>query len=138
MYFFNRFLISYFVTLQSFISKRYVTDKNKFVRVRKMSFEDYVNYILTQTGCTNFAEAHRFFTRIRGNEFESISRQAIGKQRMYIDSELFEDASESFINELYKEFKGFSKIKGYIVGACDGSIFSLPNTPTPNKKITML
>ena len=133
MYFFNRFLISYFVTLQSFISKRYVTDKNKFVRVRKMSFEDYVNYILTQTGCTNFAEAHRFFTRIRGNEFESISRQAIGKQRVYIDSELFEDASESFINELYKEFKGFSKIKGYIVSACDGSIFSLPNTPTTKK-----
>ena len=126
------------MTLQSFISKKYVTDKNKFVIVRKMSFKEYVLYILTQTGCTNFSEALRFFTKTMGNEFESISRQVIGKQRTYIDSKLFEDTSESFINKLYKKFKGFSRIKGYIVGACDGSIFILPNTPTPNKKITML
>ena len=61
MYFFDRFLISYFATFKSLISKKYVTDKNKFTRIRKMSFKEYVFYILTQTGCTNFAEAHEFF-----------------------------------------------------------------------------
>ena len=61
MYFFDRFLISYFATLKSLISKKYVTDKNKFTRIRKMSFKEYVFYILTQTGCKNFAEAHKFF-----------------------------------------------------------------------------
>ncbi len=98
-----------------------------------MSFEDYVHYILTQTGCTNFSEALRFFTKTKCNEFKSISRQAIAKQRMYINSKLFKDANELFIDELYKKFKGFSKFKGYHVGACDGSIFNLPNTPTTKK-----
>ena len=86
-------------------------------------------YILTQTGCTNFAEAHKFYTRKLGHEFESISRQAIGKQRMYIDPEMFINMSESFIDNLYGEFKGFSRFKGYIIAACDGSICHLPNNP---------
>ena len=133
MYFFDRFLTNYFVVFESFISKRYVTESNRFVRKRKMSFKEYVLYILTQTGCTNFAEAHRFYTKTLKHEFESITRQAIGKQRMYICSKLFLDMSESFINELYAEFRGFSKFKGYIICACDGSIFDLPNTPTTKK-----
>jgi len=133
VYFFDRFLTYYFVVFESFISKRYVAESNRFVRKRKMSFKEYVLYILTQTGCTNFAEAHRFYTKTLKHEFESITRQAIGKQRMYICSKLFFDMSESFINELYAEFRGFSKFKGYIICACDGSIFDLPNTPTTKK-----
>ena len=133
MYFFDRFLTSFFLTFDSFISRKYVTEKNKFIRTRKMSFKEYVLYILTQTGCTNFAEAHKFYTKTLKNEFKSISRQAIGKQRMHIDSKMFIDMSESFIDDLYGKFKGFSKFKGYIVCACDGSIFKLPNTPTTKK-----
>lgn len=133
MYFFDRFLINFFVTFESFISKKYVTESNRFVRTRKMSFKEYVLYILTQTGCTNFAEAHKFYTKTLNHEFESITRQAIGKQRMYISSKLFIDMSECFIDKLYGKYKGFSKFKGYIVCACDGSIFDLPNTPTTKK-----
>ena len=47
-----------------------------------MSFEDCVFYILTQTGCMNFAEVHKFFTKTLKHEFESITQQAIKKQRM--------------------------------------------------------
>ena len=90
-------------------------------------------YRKDQTGCTNFAEAHKFYTKTLKHEFESITRQAIGKQRRYISPKLFLDMSESFINELYTEFRGFSKFKGYIICACDGSIFDLPNTPTTKK-----
>ena len=133
MYFFDRFLINFFVTFESFISKKYVVESNKFVRTRKMSFKEYVLYILTQTGCTNFAEAHKFYTKTLNHEFESITRQAIGKQRMYISSKLFIDMSECFIDKLYGKYKGFSKFKGYIICACDGSIFDLPNTPTTKK-----
>lgn len=133
LYFFDRFLINYFVTFESFISKKYVTESNRFVRTRKMSFKEYVLYILTQTGCTNFAEAHKFFTKTLNHKFESITRQAIGKQRMYISPKLFMDMSECFIDKLYGKYKGFSKFKGYIVCACDGSIFDLPNTPTTKK-----
>ena len=63
MYFFDRFLILFFCDFESFISRKYVTEDNRFVRTRKMSFKEYVLYILTQTGCTNFAEAHKFFTQ---------------------------------------------------------------------------
>lgn len=133
MYFFDRFLINFFVTFESFISKKYVVENNKFVRTRKMSFKEYILYILTQTGCTNFAEAHKFYTKTLNHEFESITRQAIGKQRMYISPKLFIDMSECFIDKLYGKYKGFSKFKGYIICACDGSIFDLPNTPTTKK-----
>ena len=38
-------------------------------------------------------------------------------------SKLFIDMSECFIDKLYSKYKGFSKFKGYIICACDGSIF---------------
>lgn len=133
LYFFDRFLINFFVTFESFISKKYVAESNRFIRTRKMSFNEYVLYILTQTGCTNFAEAHKFYTKTLNHKFESITRQAIGKQRIYISPKLFIDMSEGFIDKLYGKYKGFSKFKGYIVCACDGSIFDLPNTPTTKK-----
>ena len=133
MYFFDRFLILFFCDFESFISRKYVTEDNRFVRTRKMSFKEYVLYILTQTGCTNFAEAHKFFTHTLKNEFESITRHAIGKQRSYISPQMFIDMSEAFIDNLYNQFKGFSKYNGYIIGACDGSICQLPNHPTTKK-----
>lgn len=46
---------------------------------------------------------------------------------MYIDPNMFIDMFELFIDRLYGKFKGFFKYKGYIVCACDGSIFDLPN-----------
>ena len=52
---------------------------------------------------------------------------------MHISSKLFKDLSESFIDKLYGKYKGFSKFKGYYVGACDESVFNLPNTPTTKK-----
>lgn len=121
------------MTFESFVSKKYVTESNRFVITRKMSFKEYILYILTQTSCTNFAEAHKFYTKTLNHKFESITRQAIGKQRMYISPKLFMDMSESFIDKLYGKYKGFSKFNGYIICACDGSIFDLPNTPTTKK-----
>lgn len=41
--------------------------------------------------------------------------------------------NECFIDKLYGKFKGFSKFKGYIIIAYDGSICKLPNTPTTKK-----
>lgn len=133
MYFFNRFLIGYFLIFESFISKEYVTESNKFIRKRKMSFKEYVLYIITQTGCTNFAESHKFYTKTWKHEFKSITPQGIGKQRMFISPKLFRDISESIVDNLYENFKEFSKFKGYIGCAYDGSIFDLPNTSTTKK-----
>ena len=53
---------------------------------------------------------------------------------MFLKPELYKDITDSFIDKLYGEFKGFSKFKGYVVCACDGSIFSLPITKTTRKE----
>ena len=39
---------------------------------------------------------------------------------------VFIDMNECFIGKLYSKYSGFSKFKGYIVSACDGSIVDLP------------
>ncbi|MBQ6631345.1 MAG: IS4 family transposase [Romboutsia sp.] len=91
-----------------------------------MVLKEYIAYIFSQRGNTNFSEAERFYKHILKNFDDSITPQAIGKQRYYISSKLFLDMFEDFIDDLYDEFKGFSKYKEYIVTACDGSIFDLP------------
>ena len=46
---------------------------------------------------------------------------------MYIKPELFINLYKKFTGRLYGEHKHISKIKEYIVAACDGSIFDFPN-----------
>ena len=115
MIFFDRFLLSFFMSFEEFFSREYVIGENHFTRVRKMSFQDYVKYVFVQRGHTNFSESIRFFRGFLKKDFQSITRQAIGKQRKYISPDLFKDVFISFVDELYCKFKGFSKIRGYIV-----------------------
>lgn len=127
MYFFDRYIIEFLVLFDSFISRKYVLDDVHFTRDRKMVLKEYIAYILTQRGCNDYVESIRFFTKMLSDDFETISPQGIGKQRMYLDYHVFIDMYESFIDGLYQRFRGFSKFKGYIICACDGSIFDLPN-----------
>ena len=128
------FELYFFLTFESFISKKYVVESNKFVRTRKMSFKEYVLYILTQTGCTNFAEAHKFYTKTLNHEFESITRQAIGKQRnVYLVQNCLLICQSVLLINYMVNIKGFRNLRDYIICACDGSIFDLPNTPTTKK-----
>lgn len=130
MYFFSRFIVSFFMCFDDFVSRKYVIGENHFVRNRKMNFKQYIVYILVQRSCSDYSEAINYFTRMLKNDFETITRQAIGKQREFISYDLYIDLSERFIDSLYNKFKVFSKFKGYTICACDGSIFQLPN----NKK----
>lgn len=91
-----------------------------------MSLKEYITYVIVQRGNTNYSEAIRYFTGILRKDFETITPQAIGKQRKYLLPNVYSDLSERFIDDLYGKFKGFSKFKGYIITACDGSIFQLP------------
>lgn len=127
MYFFNRFIIDFFMLIDRFITKKYVIGDNHFIRNRKMTQKEYTKYILVQRGCTDYIEAVRFFTLKMNKDFETITCQAIGKQRMNLSPNIYIDMFEIFIDNLYNKFKGFSKYKGFIIGACDGSIFDLPN-----------
>lgn len=127
MYSFDRFVKNFLRYFDCFISNKYVTEENRFIRNRKMTQKEYTAYILTQRSCTAYIEAVRFFTIMLSNDFKTISGQAIGKQRMFISPKVFIDMYELFINKLYDAYSGFSKFKGYIVCACDGSIVDLPN-----------
>ena len=91
-----------------------------------MNLKEYITYIIVRRGNTDYSEALRYFTGMLRNDFQTITRQAIGKQRKYLLPKLYSDLSERFIDELYGKFKGFSRFKGYVVTACDGSIFDLP------------
>lgn len=126
MYFFDRFLVNFFVTYRFFVSRKYVDGENRFIRERKMNLKEYITYVIVQRGNTNYSEAIRYFTGILRKDFETITPQAIGKQRKYLLPNIYLDLSERFIDELYDKFNGFSTFKGYIVAACDGSIFQLP------------
>lgn len=135
MFYFERFLLEYLNVLNSFIGRKYVVGENRFVRNRKMTLKDIVYYILTNKGRINYIEAIDFINKKSKHGFNSITPQAIGKQRQYLLAEIFIKISEAFIDKLYKQFKGFSSFKGYLVLACDGSIFDLPNTQSLRKNM---
>lgn len=134
MYFFDEFLNLFFYSFDSFFDRKFISEANRFIRNRKMSFEDYIIYILVQQGCTNYIEAIRFFTKFKNNPFETITSQAIGKQRQFILPELFININEVFIDKLYNKFENYSKNKGFIICACDGSIMDLPNVILTRKE----
>ena len=142
MYSFDRFVKNFLRYFDCFISNKYVTEENRFIKNRKMTQNEYTAYILTQRSCTAYIEAVRFFTIMLSNDFKTISGQAIGKQRMFISPKVFIDMYELFINKLYDAYSRFSKFKGYIICACDGSIIDLPNVtltreefPVDNKNL---
>ena len=119
---------TFLATMSCFFFGSYIIDKHKhFIRNRKMSYKDCVKFIFWNKGRNNDIELTEFFKVFKGKKYETISHQAIGKQRIYIKPELFINIYKKFIDQIYKEHKHLSEIKGYIVAACDSSIFDLPN-----------
>ena len=107
MYSFDRFVKGFFRFFDCFISKKYVTEDNRFIRDRKMTQKEYTAYILFQRSCTDYIEAIRFFTIMLRNDFKTITSQVIGKQRMYIDLNIFIVMYKLYINKLYDKFRFF-------------------------------
>ena len=56
------------------------------------------------------------------------------KQRQFILPKLFNHMNEIFIDSLYDKFANYSKNKGFIICACDGSIMDLPNVILTRKE----
>ena len=128
MYQFTRFIICFFSCFDDFLSKDYIVGENKFTRRRKMTFEEYVVYAFQASGSSNYADALMYFTNSLKNDLKLITPQGVNKQRMFISPKLYEDVYKTYIDKLYSEYKGFSKLGEFIIVACDGSIFHLPNT----------
>ena len=119
---------TFLVTMSCLFLRSFIIDPDKhFIRERKMKYHDYIKFIFWNKGRNNDIEAIEFFKVFSNKKYETMSHQAIGKQRVFIKPELFIMIYKRFINKIYSENKHFSDFKGYIVTACDGSIFDLPN-----------
>ena len=129
---------TFLATMSCYFFASYIIDKHvHFIRTRKITYEDCVKFIFWNKGRNNDTELTEFFKVFKGKKYETISHQAIGKQRIFIKPELFINIYKKFIATIYKEHKHFSKIKGYIVAACDGSIFDLPNVTLTRREFNI-
>ena len=66
---------------------------------------------------------------ISGDEDKLISKQAVSKQRMKIDSSIFKDMNDEFIELFVKSEDYEAFYKNYHVLVVDGSKSEIPNTP---------
>ena len=85
---------------------------NKFIRERKNeSKRTYGIYSYSKKLYRFILRQLDFFTIMMKNDFNTISSQAIEKQRMFIDPQAFIDMNEDFIDNICNKYSGFSKIK---------------------------
>ena len=77
MYYFDRFIIDFFKIFDCFVSKKYITEANRFIKERKMNQKDCMVYILSQRGCTGLYWIDKIF---HINDEKKISRRFQVKQ----------------------------------------------------------
>ena len=124
----ERTVKTFLASLSCMFLRGYIIDPLKhFIRDRKMSYRDCIKFIIWYNGRNNDTEAAEYFKVFKKKKYETMSHQAIGRQRIYINPDLFIQIYKKFIDKIYKTHKHFSEFKGYIIAACDGSIFDLPN-----------
>jgi hypothetical protein len=92
---------------------------------QRMTFEDMTMFVLSNTGKTLSLEILKYFNDTNNVE-NTITKQAVSKQRKNINSKLFEDLNKMYIHEVYKTRR--ETYSGYHVIAVDGSTTEIPNT----------
>ena len=109
--------------------EKYKNNSKVFVRERKMSFTDYVWYLIMQKGRTTSMELDEYLKNKNGTYKISISKQAFSKQRQYLKPQIFIDIYKDYLEDFYHNYPEENKTyKGYNVCAIDGSLFEIPNT----------
>ena len=88
--FLERTIKMFLATMFLLYSREFIIDSFKhFIRERKITYVDCINYIFWNKGRNNDTEATEFFKLFKRKKFETVSSQAFGKQRMFIKPELF-------------------------------------------------
>ena len=107
--------------------KEYLIKDSAFSREgsQKMSFEDMAMFVLSNTGKTLSLEILKYFNDT-GNAGNTITKQALSKQRENIKSQLFGDLNQIYVNEVYKSRR--ETFNGYHLLSVDGSTCEIPNT----------
>ena len=107
----------------------FVIDEKRFTRDSKFSFKDYVTFFCVNKGTSNQADLEDFIEDDFTNNLETITRQALSKQRVFINPLVFKEISKEYLrligynrnNRFFKEYKGFRLYGG------DGSDFEIPD-----------
>ena len=107
----------------------FVIDEKRFTRDSKFSFKDYVTFFCVNKGTSNQADLEDFIEDDFTNNLETITRQALSKQRVFINPLVFKEISKEYLrligynrnNHFFKEYKGFRLYGG------DGSDFEIPD-----------
>lgn len=125
--FFANLLEKYYIMLYSvaYMESAKATP-SAFTRRRKMSFVQYILFILQKTGRSLQAGLNTFFVSM-GEEPGSYSRQAFSQGRLRIRPEAILELFTFGVKEFYAgvEYRTFD---GYRVLAIDGTKLNLPNT----------
>lgn len=108
---------------------KFVFDENRFTRESKFSFKDYVTFFCVNKGTSNQADLEDFIEDDFTNTLNPITRQALSKQRVFINQIVFKEISKEYLrligynrnNHFFKEYKGFRLYGG------DGSDFEIPD-----------
>ena len=110
--------------------ENFILEENKFSRNREMSFEDHVYYIWVNKGKTAVLEIDDYYYEKYGVDKLPVSKQAISKQRQYLDPLIFKEANKRSIEKIYSSNRYTLKdFKGHMVIGIDGSQADIPNTP---------
>ncbi len=112
--------------------KNYLTKETAFSReeTQKMTFEDMTMFVLANTGKSLSLEILKYFNDTSNIE-NTITKQAVSKQRQFIKSKIFDDMNISYANEIYKARN--ETFCGYNLIAIDGSTAEIPNTQNLKK-----
>jgi hypothetical protein len=113
--------------------ENFLLDENRFSKTYKMTFKDFIIYIIGNRGKTSVLEIDDFFKiryrDVRKRVAMTISKQNLSQQRMYIDPEFFKQTNAEAIKELYSTKKYvLKKFKDLYCLIIDGSQVKIPNT----------
>ena len=93
------FMFSYFKSAIDNIVKPasfFVIDEKRFTRDSKFSFKDYVTFFCVNKGTSNQADLEDFIEDDFTNNLETITRQALSKQRVFINPLVFKEISKEY------------------------------------------
>ena len=109
---------------------KYILTPRAFSDEGIWSFNNYILFILGNKGKSSVLEIENFVENyFDDNEDKLISKQAVSKQRMKIDSSIFKDMNDEFIELFVKSEDYEAFYKNYHVLVVDGSKSEIPNTP---------
>ena len=95
-----------------------------------MTFEDMTMFVLANTGKSLSLEILKYFNDTSNIE-NTITKQAVSKQRQFIKSKIFDDMNISYAKEIYLARN--ETFCGYNLIAIDGSTAEIPNTQNLKK-----